>query len=128
MAEEISITEAQNILERLVHERKALAKGLDVASRLANIEQTIQERQDYLDNLGNLVEQKRAEFNEVDTHISDTLQRREAACVAREGESAANLAAAKATLEQLQKTHASLKESYSFEIEDLLIKRSEASD
>lgn len=125
--EDISITTVQNVLERLVNERKALAKGLEVVSKLASIEQVIQEREAMLKKLNIEIIQRTEQWDELNENISDLHKKREAACVERECESAVKVAEAEEQLEHLRKTQAALKESFSQEIDDLIIKRDEES-
>jgi chromosome segregation ATPase len=128
MSDDISITEAKNILERLVNERKALAKGLEVASKLADIEQTTQERQTHLDSLIADVERKAAELKDIEKNISAVHKRREEACVKREVEAEAKVLGAQTQLDSLLREFASKKASFDEELETMQLQRFAAAE
>ena len=126
MSEDISISEAKVVLEKLYNERKAINKALSVVSKLANIEQVIPERQLYLDNINAMIAKKDSEYQELEANVSDLHIQRENACRAREAESAQKLEQEESKRRTLEEDLKARTVAFNSHIENLQIKTDEA--
>jgi chromosome segregation ATPase len=100
--EDISTQEAVNILQRLVNERRALEKGLEVASLLAGSAQSIQEHSAQLAALKAQCAEQQIRLDEIAENISDIHQQREFRLRERETQAEQKVQAAQAKLDDIQ--------------------------
>jgi hypothetical protein len=99
---EITAQEAQQVLQKLVTERRALERGLEIVGLLATAEQATQERQARLIELDNQIASKQQDVNSLDEHIAEQKESLNKACAVREYEADMKVAVAKAALHSLK--------------------------
>jgi len=99
---EITAQEAQQVLQKLVTERRALERAFEIIGLLATAEQATQERQARLVELDNQIQSKQQDASSLDEHIEEQKAAANKACVLREYEADMKVAVAQESLRSLK--------------------------